>query len=112
MSLVPQGATKRRKRKGFFKKVNLMPPVQCQNCGLVVQVPAGGRRLCGCGAWLSGEEAPVVEAVAAVAEEGEAPAGRAVAPDNWPRIESDLAAIERLNDGYRRIHKEISKIIV
>jgi MoxR-like ATPase len=77
-----------------------MPSVQCQNCGLVVQVPAGGRRLCGCGAWLSGEEAPIVlDPVAAPT-------------DNWPRIEGDLAAIERLNDGYRRIHKELSKIIV
>ncbi len=88
-----------------------MPAVQCQNCGLVVQVPAGGRRLCGCGAWLSGEEAPVVEAVAEAP--GRAERGPAVGPgDNWPRIESDLAAIERLNDGYRRIHKEISKAIV
>jgi MoxR-like ATPase len=30
----------------------------------------------------------------------------------WPRIESDLAAIERLNDGYKRIRKELSKAIV
>jgi MoxR-like ATPase len=88
-----------------------MPAVQCQNCGLVVQVPAGGRRLCGCGAWLSGEEAPVVEVVAEAARPSER--GPAVGPaEGWPRIDSDLAAIERLNDGYRRIHKEISKIIV
>ena len=31
---------------------------------------------------------------------------------NWPRIEGDLSAIERLNDGYRRIIKELSKAIV
>src|SRR2546425_1251339 len=31
---------------------------------------------------------------------------------NWPRIEGDLSAIERLNDGYRRITKELSKTIV
>src|SRR5438876_8308959 len=30
----------------------------------------------------------------------------------WPRIEGDLAAIERLNDGYRRITRELSKAIV
>src|SRR5438552_10728379 len=30
----------------------------------------------------------------------------------WPQIDSDLAAIERLNDGYRRIRKELSKAIV
>ncbi|MBM4070957.1 MAG: AAA family ATPase [Planctomycetes bacterium] len=30
----------------------------------------------------------------------------------WPKIEGDLSAIERLNDGYRRITKELSKIIV
>src|SRR5438552_364401 len=32
-----------------------MPAVQCQNCGLTVQVPEGGRRLCGCGTWLSAD---------------------------------------------------------
>jgi len=78
-----------------------MPPVQCQNCGLIVQVPEGGRRLCGCGAWLSADEVPVV--VEAAAEEP---------GERWPRIDSDLAAIERLNDGYRRIRKELSKAVV
>src|SRR5437016_4729059 len=78
-----------------------MPPVQCQNCGLIVQVPEGGRRLCGCGTWLSADEVPVV-VEAAPEETGE----------RWPRIDSDLAAIERLNDGYRRIRKELAKIIV
>jgi MoxR-like ATPase len=78
-----------------------MPPVQCQNCGLVVQVPAGGRRLCGCGAWLSGEEPLVV-----VDEE------EPVSTERWPRIDNDMAAIERLNEGYRRITREMGKAIV
>jgi MoxR-like ATPase len=81
------------------------PPVsvQCPNCGLHVQVPVGGRRLCGCGAWLSGDSVtPVAEAEPAVEVEVE----------NWPRLEGDLAAIERLNDGYRRITREMSKAIV
>src|SRR5690606_28440197 len=30
----------------------------------------------------------------------------------WPRIEGDLSAIERLNDGFRRITRELSKAIV
>jgi len=30
----------------------------------------------------------------------------------WPRIEGDLSAIERLNDGYRRITRELNKVIV
>ena len=30
----------------------------------------------------------------------------------WPKIEGDLSAIERLNDGYRRITREIGKAIV
>jgi MoxR-like ATPase len=30
----------------------------------------------------------------------------------WPKIEGDLSAIERLNDGYRRIRKEMGKAIV
>jgi MoxR-like ATPase len=68
-----------------------------------MQVPVGGRRQCACGTWLSGEEAPlavpVVEEV--TDEEGK-----------WPRIEGDLAAIERLNDGYKRIRKELGKAIV
>jgi MoxR-like ATPase len=37
-------------------------------------------------------------------------------PDNsaerWPRLEGDLAAIERLNEGYRRIRKELTKAVV
>src|SRR5438105_1217234 len=77
-----------------------MPPVQCQNCGLVVQVPSGGRRLCGCGAWLSCDDvAPGVET--------EPEAG-----ERWPHIEGDLSAVERLNDGYRRIRKELNKAVI
>jgi MoxR-like ATPase len=34
------------------------------------------------------------------------------ADEPWPRIEGDLSAIERLNDGYRRIRKEMGKVIV
>jgi MoxR-like ATPase len=68
----------------------------------MVQVPAGGRRLCGCGAWLSGDEPIDLEPVLAE-----------TAPvESWPRIEGDLSAIERLNDGYRRIRKELGKAIV
>jgi MoxR-like ATPase len=36
----------------------------------------------------------------------------APAHEAWPRIEGDLSAIERLNDGYRRIRKELAKSIV
>ena len=32
--------------------------------------------------------------------------------ERWPRIEGDLSAIERLNDGYRRIRRELAKVIV
>jgi MoxR-like ATPase len=80
-------------------------PVQCPKCGLQVQVPAGGRRLCGCGTWLSGDRRPVAEVVV----EPEVVEDTAT----WqPRIESDLAAIERLNEGYRRITSELGKAIV
>jgi MoxR-like ATPase len=101
----------------------------------MVQVPAGGRRLCGCGAWLSGDEpVPVVEPVEEDLPElipaaSTRPAARpspsvpaaaprtAAAPahgggEGWPRIEGDLSAIERLNDGYRRIKRELNKSIV
>ncbi len=93
-----------------------MPNIRCKTCGLLVQVPAGGRRLCGCGTWLSAEEAPASAPPAPVAtvlpaDEDEAPEP-AVAGEAWPRIEGDLSAIERLNDGYRRIRKELAKSIV
>jgi MoxR-like ATPase len=69
-----------------------MKPIRCRNCGLVVQVPPGGRRLCGCGAWLSADEEP---------------AGVATPP-----LEADLAAVERLTAGCRRLLAECAKVIV
>jgi MoxR-like ATPase len=95
--------------------------VKCHTCGLTVQVPAGGRRLCGCGTWLSGDGAkPVAAAAIPAAAVVEKPADvveidatlEQAAPNWGPRIEGDLAAIERLNDGYRRITRELSKAIV
>ncbi|HWG43496.1 MAG TPA: MoxR family ATPase [Gemmataceae bacterium] len=47
---------------------------------------------------------PIVEEAPALVEAGSGEA--------WPRIEGDLSAIERLNTGYRRIRKEMSKAIV
>jgi MoxR-like ATPase len=79
-----------------------MPNIRCKTCGLSMQVPAGGRRMCGCGTWLSGDDdAPPVE-----------PVVEATPGQPWPRIDGDLSAIERLNDGYRRIRKELAKAIV
>jgi MoxR-like ATPase len=88
-----------------------MPNIRCKNCGLLVNVPPGGRRLCGCGAWLSGEE-PEQATIAVAADEAEEVLDAAPVDTNWPRIEGDLSAIERLNDGYRRIRKEMAKSIV
>src|SRR5437588_12202339 len=99
--------------------------VRCQTCGLTVQVPAGGRRLCGCGTWLSSEDEnipevepvdvlpevlPAVKPPAASAKpqaatripttssSGPARTPPVAAPhaEGWPRIEGDLSAIERL----------------
>jgi MoxR-like ATPase len=109
--------------------------IRCTTCGLSVQVPSGGRRLCGCGTWLSADEPPVLEAVeepipiepknrpsprveptpARTAPTLATPASAprtAASGEAWPRIEGDLSAIERLNDGYRRIRRELSKAIV
>jgi len=69
----------------------------------------GGRRLCGCGAWLTAE--PPADVLAAEPEVAELEA-KASTSEHWPRIEGDLSAIERLNDGYRRIRKEMAKSIV
>ncbi len=76
-----------------------MPAIQCRNCGLTVQVPDGGRRLCGCGAWLS-------------AEQEEEPVAEATEVEAWPRIEGDLSAIERLSHGYQKVRRELAKVIV
>jgi MoxR-like ATPase len=88
--------------------------VQCGKCGLSVQVPAGGRRLCGCGTWLSGDQAAKAADAGTVPPPSAAMPGLGGARDGgaWPRIEGDLSAIERLNDGYRRITRELSKTIV
>jgi MoxR-like ATPase len=81
-------------------------PVHCK-CGLLVKVPIGGKRLCGCGNWVM---AP-----------GEANLDQPAVPlkpadltpmSTWPKIEGDLSAIERLNDGYRRITREMGKAII
>jgi MoxR-like ATPase len=90
-----------------------------------MQVPAGGRRLCGCGAWLSGDDEPagsepIIEAepLLEAAPVGPGPvtveplASSEVGPAVGPRIEGDLSAIERLNDGYRRVRRELAKAIV
>ncbi len=56
-------------------QVTPMPNIRCKTCGLAMQVPAGGRRMCGCGAWLSGDD----DVVATVEPVVEADARRAVA---------------------------------
>jgi MoxR-like ATPase len=103
--------------------------VRCKTCGLSVQVPAGGRRLCGCGTWLSDDDSipmvePIDDDVLEVAPASSREKAKSAVPSSpprasipvsdssWPRIEGDLSAIERLNDGYRRIRRELSKAIV
>jgi MoxR-like ATPase len=93
--------------------------VKCHNCGMTVQVPPGGRRLCGCGTWLSAErksERPVArpaeEPVMVEAVDEPVATAAPASGERWPKIEGDLAAIERLNDGYRRIRREMGKAIV
>src|SRR5262245_55727255 len=83
--------------------------VRCKNCGTAVQIPPGGKRLCACGTWLSAAgPAAAPEAPPPVAQ----PAEAAPTAKVLPRIEGDLSAIERLNDGYRRILRELNKAIV
>jgi MoxR-like ATPase len=82
-----------------------MPSVQCPQCGLVVQVPDEGRRLCGCGNWLSSEDAEVLGVSRNASEADGLGVSRNV-------NDGDLAAVERLNDGYRRTLKEVKKAIV
>ncbi|MFL5340973.1 MAG: AAA family ATPase [Gemmataceae bacterium] len=77
-----------------------MKPIRCDQCGLTVQVPPGGRRLCGCGNWLY---APEEDAEIVAEPEPESA---------FPRLEGDLASVERLKEGSRRILTECAKIIV
>src|SRR3954454_17593394 len=81
----------------------------CPNCQRALQVPQGGKRLCSCGSWVAAATPPSQMPSGELVEGDAAPEGSAGA---WPRIEGDLSAIERLNDGYRRVTKELSKAIV
>jgi MoxR-like ATPase len=57
--------------------------------------------MCGCGTWLSADLVPVVDEA------------QPADPDERRfHSDGDLAAIERLNDGYHRIRKELSKAVV
>src|ERR1051326_421037 len=82
-----------------------MKPIRCENCGLTVQVVPGGRRLCGCGNWLYAPEdssAPEENGIEIVSE-----------PEpGYPRLEGDLASVDRLKEGSKRILDECRKIIV
>src|SRR5438067_12405082 len=78
--------------------------VKCSKCGLSVQVPVGGRRLCGCGTWLSGDVPIDVLEAEPVHADGTAA--------RFPRIDGDLSAIDRLNEGYRRIPRDMPQDIV
>jgi MoxR-like ATPase len=97
-----------------------MPTIRCKSCGLLVQVPVGGRRLCGCGTWLSADDAVPATSAAPRATPAHLSASAAPEPviveaaaaEAGPRLEGDLSAIERLNDGYSRIRREIAKSIV
>ena len=80
-----------------------MPAVACPTCGYHLELPAGSRRQCECGSWLSADE-----------PHQNAAAGSEQRPEEWPDgpEDADLAAIERLKSGYQRILKELAKTIV
>jgi MoxR-like ATPase len=97
-----------------FMKSELVT-VRCK-CGQTAQIPAGGKRLCACGKWLTADAAidvPDLEPVEVAPATGTLTGTLTGTPAGaWPRIEGDLSAIERLNDGYRRIVRELNKVIV
>src|SRR5262245_226583 len=64
-------------------------PVQCPQCGMLLKVPVGGKRLCVCGAWVSGDAAGLVD----VEPAAEPTVAEPTVPVRSPRIEGDLAAI-------------------
>ena len=69
-----------------------MKPIRCNNCGLVVQVPPAGRRLCGCGEWLSADDEDVLDVL--------------------PVLEADVDAVERLTGTCQKLLAETAKVIV
>ncbi|HLW67192.1 MAG TPA: MoxR family ATPase [Gemmataceae bacterium] len=86
-----------------------MTSVQCDQCGLTVQVPAGGRRLCGCGNWLYAPDEDAIIEADMIEDNGESKPQEEPA---YPRLEGDLASIERLKEGSRKILEECGKVIV
>ncbi|MBM3484777.1 MAG: AAA family ATPase [Alphaproteobacteria bacterium] len=99
--------------------------VRCKSCTTPLQVPAGGKRLCACGTWVAAPLAPTEAPPIVIPVQDATPpvkpelppesipaAGQAPPATTWPKIEGDLSSIERLNEGYRRITKELNKIIV
>ena len=77
-----------------------MSAVQCQKCGSILLIAVGERKQCHCGTWNAGEDVETIVDAAGPAH------------DTWSPVEADVAAIERLNDGYRRMRKELGKVIV
>ncbi len=84
----------------------------CPKCGLTLQVPIAGKRLCSCGTWVTGASAAAPPSVRPAEPAPARPSVQAPQAASFPRIEGDLSAIERLSDGYKRIQKELSKAIV
>ena len=54
-----------------------MPNIRCKTCGLSMQIPAGGRRMCGCGAWLSADDEDDLPVLGDAEEPARAKPGRA-----------------------------------
>lgn len=76
-----------------------MAAVQCDRCGSILLVADGARKQCACGAWVQAEQAATVAEAAA-----QEPADSLV--------EADVAALEKLTDGYHGLRKEMGKVIV
>ncbi|MCX7701178.1 MAG: MoxR family ATPase [Gemmataceae bacterium] len=84
-----------------------MKSVRCDHCGLIVQVIPGGRRLCDCGNWVEADRSlrDSDEAIPVVVP--------AASPEpTYPRLEGDLAAVERLKEASQQILSECRKVIV
>src|SRR5262245_21252541 len=69
---------------------SILISVRCRNCGVLAQVPAGSKRLCGWRSWLSADGDGGFEVIS----------------------EGDEAAAERLAVGCRRLLAECGKVIV
>jgi MoxR-like ATPase len=87
-----------------------VPAVTCEACGAVVQLSTGEKRQCSCGAELSAAATEIRHDATTTNGDSATPENQAQDAENLG--EEDLRAVERLNQGFDKIRRELDKVIV